>query len=137
MGTALLSGSRLPAWMAAVAGFRSLLTPSLPVLHQETLGLHGRHAARSRGGHCLPVNRVLHVAGGEDAIETGTGAPGHGPDVSVVGRLQPVVEELAVRLVADGHEQPASVQGHHLTGLDVTNLGSGHPLAVAHDLLDH
>src|SRR5262249_12235810 len=109
---------------------------SLAVLYQESLGLDGRHAAGARSGHRLAEDCILHVTAGEDAVDAGAGAPRHCLEVAVVGHLQEILEELRVRLVPDGHEEPAGADDGLLSALAVPHPGPGQPLAVTQHLLD-
>ena len=48
---------------------------------------------------------VLHVARGEDALDAGARRAGLGDEVAVLVVVEPVEEELGVRVVADRDEE--------------------------------
>src|SRR4051812_14420928 len=89
---------------------------------EPALGVDRRRGAGARGGDGLPVDVVDHVAAGEDAVDVGAGAGVLDLDVTLVVELQLAGEQLAARVVADGHEHPAD--RHRLGGaaLDVGDL---------------
>src|SRR4051794_38818226 len=89
---------------------------------EPALGVDRRRGAGARGGDGLPVDVVDHVAAGEDAVDVGAGAGVLDLDVTLVVELQLAGEQLAARVVADGHEH--SADRHRLGGaaLDVGDL---------------
>src|SRR3954467_5848802 len=80
----------------------------------------GRTGAGGRDG--LPVDVVDDVATGEHPVDVGAGARVLDLDVAVVVELELPGEQLAARVVPDGHEQSADVQGLGRAGLDVGEL---------------
>ena len=89
---------------------------------EPSLGVDRRHAPRSRRGHRLAVGVVLHVATGEHTLDVGVRRAGHGDQVAVLVGVQHTSEQVGVRAVPDGDEQPAHVQ-----------CGRGPGVHVAHD----
>jgi hypothetical protein len=49
-------------------------TKSMMLALQKPLGIDRRHAAATRRGDRLSVNKVLHIAAGENAMNVGFGA---------------------------------------------------------------
>src|SRR5687768_17107828 len=88
---------------AASVAFRVLSR----LLLEEAQGVERRHAPRAGARHRLPVDMVLDVAGGEDAVHAGGGSKagesGAGHDVPVL-HLELTLEDVGVGLVADGDE---------------------------------
>ena len=89
---------------------------------QPALGIERRFAAHSRGGDRLLINRIGHVAGGEDALDARGCAEGFGQ----LRQLKPLssqfeltFEKLRVGRVADRHEHPRCGEGCCLAGLQV------------------
>src|SRR2546430_1981976 len=78
--------------------------PSMTFRFQEPLGLHGRHAARSRRRDRLPVRPVLHIARMKDAGNIGAG-PTLRQDIAVGVSIDLAFEHRRVRNMADGDEK--------------------------------
>ena len=72
---------------------------------QPAFRVDRRHAARSRGGDCLAVHVILDVPAGEDALDV-RGRAIVGDQVAGVFHLQLSAEEIRVRAMPDGDEQP-------------------------------
>src|SRR5262245_9671034 len=77
---------------------------------QEALGIDGRHAAAAGGGDRLAIAVVLHVACREHPGDAGLGRLVLRQQVAVLVHLETAAEEGGVRLVANGHEDPARAQ---------------------------
>src|SRR6186997_2983781 len=71
---------------------------------EPTLSVDGGLAAIARGGHCLAVVMVVHVARDEHALDLRSGLPDH-LEVAAGADVELALEELRVRLVADGDEE--------------------------------
>src|SRR5438034_1987326 len=101
------------------------------------LGLERGHAPRPRRGHGLTVHVVLDVAGGEDTRDRRLRRAGLHLDVLVGQQLDLTAEELRVRLMADGDEEPIDRALDERARLDVAELHAGN-LAPGRieDLLD-
>src|SRR3954467_10155270 len=92
-------------------------------------------AAGAGRGDGLAVDVVDQVAAGEDAVEVGPGGGRVDKDVPLVveGHLAP--DELAARVVSDGHEQPGDVERRAFTGNRVAHREPG-DLVLADDVFD-
>src|SRR5260370_7413023 len=73
------------------------------VLFQKLFGIHGGHAAGTRGRDRLAVAMVLHVAGNENTGNRGQAAM-LGEQVAVGIHFEFSLEDNGVRIVADGNE---------------------------------
>src|SRR5262249_350504 len=106
---------------------------------QPALGIDRGHATAAGGGDRLPVHLVLHVATREYAVDAGVGALALGRDVAARVEIELALEELRVRLVADGDEHAVAGELAHLAGLQVAELRAAHAALVgsAEDLFDH
>src|SRR3712207_2024642 len=104
-------------------------------LGEPALGVdRGGRTGAGRGDR-LPVDVVDDVAAGEDTVDVGAGRRVLDLHVALVVQLELAREELAARVVADGHEQAG--HGQLLGGavLDVGDLDGGDGL-VAEDVGD-
>src|SRR5690606_15722588 len=87
---------------------------------EEPLGVDGRHAARPGGSDCLPVDMVLHVAGGKHTGHAGPRAVVR-HDVAAGVELELPDKKRRVRRVADGYEHAIDRQLRQLPGLHVAD----------------
>ena len=72
---------------------------------QVPLGIQGGHAAGAGGRYGLPVGEILHVAAGENAVHVGFARAGQGFEVALLVVVQVILENVGVRVVADGDEE--------------------------------
>src|SRR5450830_573111 len=106
---------------------------------QVALGVERGHAAGAGAGDGLAVDMILHVAGGEHAIDAGGGGEafetGAGLDIAVV-HVKLAVEDAGVGFVADGDEQ--AVQGDRRDAAILRRLDrdAGHAAVVADDFIE-
>src|SRR6478735_4266438 len=91
-------------------------------LSEPALGVDRRRGPRAGRGDGLPVDVVDDVATGEHAVDVGAGAGVLDLDVALVVELELTGEQLAARVVPDGHEQPADRHGLGGAGLDNNEL---------------
>src|SRR5690606_18527898 len=105
---------------------------------EEALRVHRRHAAGAGRGDGLAIDRILHVARGEHALDVGRGRARLGQDVAALVHVELAAKQLGVRLVTDRHEDAVGLDALERAGLDVAQrdrLDAG--LALAVDLVDH
>src|SRR3954451_9396835 len=91
---------------------------------KKPLGIERPHGARARGGDRLAVDVVLHVADGEHAGDVRLGRVRLRDQVARVVVVEPVEEELRVRVVADRDEETVRGQLPRLVGLRVAEAGA-------------
>ena len=103
---------------------------SVGLRFEPAFAIDGRHAAAACGGDGLPVHLVVHVAGGEDALDVRVRRAGLHFDVALVVRLQLSAEERGVRLVADRDEHAVDRHLAQRAGLRVAQPHARHLLAV-------
>src|SRR3954451_20682799 len=108
--------------------------PSAPRegLGGRTLGCERRRGAGASGGDRLPVDVVDDVAAGEDPVDVGAGARVLDLDVALVVELELAGEQLAARVVPDGHEKAADVERLGGAGLDVGEFDGGDGVLAVH-----
>src|SRR4051794_11535960 len=109
-----LAGMPTGATGRAVDVCPGLWTASLPLVEgigEPAFGIHRRRGARAGRGDGLAVDVVDDVAAGEDAVDVGPGGRVLDLDVTLVVELELPGEQLAARVVPDGHEQAADRQG--------------------------
>src|SRR3712207_3109244 len=95
------SGGCMPARTGPCRGPRSALAEGGG---QPALGVDGRRGAGAGRGDGLPVDVVDDVTAGEDALDVGPGGRVLDLHVALVVQLELADEQLAARVVADGHE---------------------------------
>src|SRR5688572_10151933 len=88
---------------------------------EPTLCLECCHAAGACGCHRLPVHEVLDIAGREDAWNRRLRRAELRLDVAVVVKLEPLLEQIGVRRVADRDEEPCYLDDALLARLAVSN----------------
>src|SRR4051794_21844935 len=106
-------------------------------LGEPALGVdRGGHTGAGRGDG-LAVDVVDHVTAGEDAVDVRAGAGVLHLDVPLVVQLELAGEQLAARVVADGHEEPGDGQRLGRAAGQVGQLDTGHGGLAEHlgDLL--
>jgi hypothetical protein len=108
----------------------------LAALFEPAFGVDGGHAARPGRGDGLAVVVVLHVASGEHAVHAGAGGAVEGADVAVVIQLELALEQGAVGLVPDGHEEAGHAELGFLARDGVTQVDAPY-LGVALNAADH
>ena len=106
------------------------------LLGEQALGVERRHTAGAGGGDRLAVDVILHVAGGEDAVDVRLGRAGRREQVAGLVVVELVDEELRVRVVADRDED--AVDRLAPTSRPVCDVAQPNALdlAVAEDLVD-
>src|ERR671936_63079 len=99
-----------------------------------------RHAPRAGAGDCLPIDVILHVAGGEYAGDAGgrrhAFSAAARDDVAVM-HLELAGKDLRVGSMADGDEKPFRPDVAPLCLLELVHADPGHPALVAQHLVDH
>src|SRR3989454_4545641 len=97
-----------------------------------------RNAAAAGARHRLPIDMVLHVAGGEHPRDAGRAgvalAPSARDDVSAL-HLQLAFENAGIRSVAHGDEQSLYRELLGCACLDVLDADAAHALGVAEDFV--
>src|SRR5918994_803840 len=107
-------------------------------ISQVPLGVERRHAPGPGRGHGLAIGVVDEITGRENAGELGLGRAVLGQHVSVLVRVDLVLDQLGKRRVTDGDERAAGLHLLGLAGLQILQPDRGEPAAVAGDeLLDH
>ena len=91
------------------------------MLRQKTLGVDRRHTAGSRGGYCLSVICILSVAAGKNAFNIRLHRLAFGYEVSNVIHIENALEQVCIRLMADGDENALRRQNAPLVGLIIKN----------------
>src|SRR5918994_2647705 len=105
---------------------------------QVPLGVERRHAPGPRRGHGLAVGVVDEITGRENAGELRLGRAVLGQHVTVLVRVDLVLDQLGKRRVTDGDERAAGSHLLGLAGLDVLQPDrSQSAVAVGDELLDH
>src|SRR5712664_1355366 len=121
--------SALSGWVEAGSGL------VVRLVRQPPLGVDRGGTSGGRRGHRLAVRVVDHVTAGEHAVHAGAGGGLVDDQVPLAVRRQLAGEQLAPRLVADGHEDAVDREGVLRSGLGVPQPQAG-DLALAEDLLD-
>ena len=88
-------------------------------LGEEPLCVERGGTSGAGGGHRLPVDVILHVAGREDARDVRLGRLALRDQVAVLVVVEPVDEQLRRRIVADRDEEAVGRVLDRLVGLDV------------------
>ena len=118
------------------------MQPSCPawpsLLGEEALGVERGHAAGPGRGDRLPVDVVLHVAGGEHARDVRLGRARLRDEVARLVVVELVEEEPRVRIVADRDEEAVGRELRSRSPVSrVAQAHAGHlALVDAEDLLD-
>ncbi|KIU01708.1 hypothetical protein QU38_00235, partial [Staphylococcus aureus] len=89
------------------------------------------HAAGTRGGDCLAILLVHHVATGEHARHAGLGRAGLDRDIAVVVKVDMAAEQLGRRMVADRDEAAIDVDLRKFAGQHVLELDRHQALGLA------
>src|SRR5581483_10084852 len=97
------------------------------VLGKPAFGVDGRRTTGAGGGDRLPVYPVDQVAGGKHPIDAGIGGRRSHLDVAVVVGVHLAADQLATRIVPDGHKHPGDVQGRA-----VRQRQAAHPAVTEH-----
>src|SRR5437773_7905880 len=121
----------------ATALRKSLSSGGEPI--EKFLRVESGHAAAPRAGHGLAINSILHIPGGEHSLDAGrsgkTLAPAAGDEVAVF-HLELAGEELGIRRMPDGDEQPFRGDLAPGAALQISCLHAGHAALVAEHFLD-
>src|SRR5690606_24073023 len=89
------------------------------------------HTTCTRGGYRLAIDRVGGIAGGEHALNIGSGGSRHDLDITCLVHFKVILEDLGIGLMANGEEE--SLYGNFLclSRLVIHNPHTGHPTLVA------
>jgi hypothetical protein len=71
------------------------------------LRIEGSHTATACGSYCLAVGFILHISGSKYAFDIGFGCTRHRHDITGFIHIDEGLENIAVRLMSNGHKKGA------------------------------
>ena len=100
---------------------------------QESLAVQRGYTARTGCCNGLTIVRILHIPGGKDTLDRGLRGARLYADVTLVVEGELTVEQIGVRMVADGQEEAGQVDCALLT-IRVAHTDTRHTALVTQHL---